>query len=144
MKNKLTFQQFASYIPFDLKIIWNDSGKIDNINIDEVGGYSSTGHPLIDLLWQIEDKNEMPLPFKLLLRPLSSMTDSEKREFHRDLSSTSTKNILPEIQAGPIINWHHSQRGIDVTLWLLSKKFDIFNLIPKGFAIDLTTLTLKS
>lgn len=54
---------------------------------------------------------------KLLLRPLSDMTDEEADITHG------------------ILNDYHTH---EATRFLLSKHFDLFNLIPEGLAIDKT------
>ena len=66
---------------------------------------------------------------KLILRPLSDMTEEEKLfvyNFDIWLGGMSVNESLP-------IN-------AEITYFLLSKHFDIFGLIPAGLAIDKTTL----
>lgn len=59
---------------------------------------------------------------KLVLRPLSDMTEEEKKEYnHRK----QLKGYMPEVHA-------------DNTLWLLSKSFDLFGLIHAGLAVSKT------
>lgn len=69
---------------------------------------------------------------KPILRKLSDMTDEEIKEL------ASMPSGLPiTISAEPtqsILNW------ADRTRYLLSRGFDLFNLIPEGLAIDKTTL----
>lgn len=68
---------------------------------------------------------------KPILRPLSSMTDEEQIE-------------LKSIQEnGPILDLNHimlPNQTFKRGLYLLSRHFDLFNLIPTGQAIDATTL----
>lgn len=57
----------------------------------------------------------------LLLRPLDSMTEEENNEFKT-------------INRGNWIDMHWYSEGY---LWLLSKGFDLFNLIPNGEALNI-------
>jgi hypothetical protein len=70
-----------------------------------------------------------------ILRKLSDMTEAEKVLFHNENRLTSTDNILPEIKAGNLTNWLHTERGVLVTTWLLSRNFDLFNLINSREAV---------
>lgn len=58
------------------------------------------------------------LDFKPILRPLASMTEAETKEY---------KDLFLE----------HPD-CYEKTRWLLSKGFDLFNLIPEGLALDST------
>lgn len=69
---------------------------------------------------------------KLLLRPLSSMTEEEMEEFgvliqHRELCRMDS-------------GWKLFKGTPENFRWLLSKGFDLFNLIQEGHAIDISTL----
>jgi hypothetical protein len=59
----------------------------------------------------------------LILRPLSSLTNEERTERGKAIIQYGKEFIDAE--------YHR---------WMLSKGFDIFNLIPEGLAIDKTTL----
>jgi hypothetical protein len=63
---------------------------------------------------------------KLILRPLSdkNMSTDELREWCK---RRQRKGWMPGVHA-------------DNTAWLLSKRFDLFDLIPAGLAIDKNTL----
>lgn len=78
--------------------------------------------------WFVED-------IKPILRPLSSMTEEEKREYRKSIHGISTDNILPEISAGRLIKEHHSLKSAECTRWLLSKHFDVYNLIESNLAV---------
>jgi hypothetical protein len=60
---------------------------------------------------------------KPILRPLSSLTNEERTERGKAIIQYGKEFIDAE--------YHR---------WMLSKGFDIFNLIPEGLAIDKTTL----
>lgn len=65
---------------------------------------------------------------KLLLRPLTDMTEDE------------SDTVLPEAWEGkPTIITNAA-----MTLWLISKGFDLFGLIESGLAIDAKTLKLSN
>lgn len=63
---------------------------------------------------------------KLILRPLSDMTEEERHVL-------SMQGMLPG-------EWREDIENALRTKYLLSKGFDLFNLIPEGLAIDRTTL----
>lgn len=65
---------------------------------------------------------------KLVLRPLSDMTDEEKNEFEV-FSFEVMKEDLNQVE-----------RNALKTKWYLEKHFDLFGLIEAGLAIDKTTL----
>jgi hypothetical protein len=80
----------------------------------------------------IESKGElaecMPFEAKPILRPLSDMTEEEEDKFYSFWSgSCSTGNLKLSIE-----------REAQATMFLLSKHFDLFGLIPAGLAIDAT------
>lgn len=68
--------------------------------------------------------------FKLILRPLSDMTDEEYWE-------------ADKLQM-PIKEFGEYQFSAEQYRYLLSKHFDLFGLIEAGLAIDATTLKQKS
>ena len=57
------------------------------------------------------------------LRPMSSMTEEEKKEYHRA--------CIIEYDNGRIIN--KTGKNVD---WLIERKFDYRGLIPKGLALE--------
>lgn len=98
-----------------------------------------------------------------ILRPLSSMDISEAKmmllqvEFFTDhqvnvleVSDNSFIGIVYEIQYNDVGRFWKKQQSLTRNLepahikFMLSKGFDLFNLIPEGLAIDSTTLTQQS
>lgn len=77
----------------------------------------------------LEIKNVKPI-----LRPLSDMTSAEKNELMA-LSAHSPDNILPDIFIGNAMQWYHSRRSVEVTVYLLKRAFDLFGLIESGQAV---------
>lgn len=138
-----------------------DEGEVQSAKLWFAGGISD---------WDIED-------FKLLLRPLSSMTEEERKELWRLVFSqghgknfndrfkdfrgqirvideTTYYNVPRLIMMQGVERlaiesdgtiwadcdlhtWRHNQHS--VTVWLLSKGFDLFSLIEKGEALDSTS-----
>lgn len=81
-----------------------------------------------DLLTRLYS-DELPLEYyKLILRPLSDMTEEEETEYTSLVDQWNfgfRRNMLGAATA---------------TKYLLSKHFDLFNLIPDGLAIDKNAL----
>jgi len=73
-------------------------------------------------------KTALDVGAKLILRPLSDMSEEEAKE----LGLNDLAKIL----------YHGTQRvfSFDQVRYLLSKHFDLFNLIGEGLAIDANTL----
>lgn len=69
------------------------------------------------------------LVIKPYLRPISSMTEKELKEFYT-IEGMDTK---PIIWNKPQYDWHFTTNGID---YLLSHHFDFRGLIEKGLAIE--------
>lgn len=70
--------------------------------------------------------------FKFVLRPLSSMTDQEKKECDKQIHKYE-----PQLHSH-ITDWAYR---ID---WLLKKGFDLFGLIEAGLAVNAATLKEKA
>ena len=72
--------------------------------------------------------------FKPYLRPMSSMTEEEKEEWHDTFDSV--QDYVPEADDYDD-NWHE-QPGIESYDWLNEHHFDYRGLIPKGLALEAT------
>lgn len=97
---------------------------------------------------------------KLILRPLSDMTEEEvkvacgwvqaQREilsFRKTLKFAEVNYRWPDTRmengwaySSIALYWHKEEWTPEITLYLLSRGFDLFELIPEGLAIDKTTL----
>lgn len=101
--------------------------------------------------------------FKLMLRPSSDMTKEEMKELyflvfkkkfigdnitHRDVGTKEERYVLwsgverlfiySDGDVGADSDLHHYKvNHLSVIMWKFSKHFDLFNLIPRGLAIDL-------
>lgn len=81
------------------------------------------------------DAENIKRNLKLLLRPLSNMTEEEKLKLYQFGFTCNRKGLQIESPE----KWHCFKP--EQFAWLLSKGFDLFGLIEKGEAIDSTTLT---
>ena len=83
--------------------------------------------------------NDRDAAIKPYLRPMSSMTEEEKKEMHEKLSPTGTAIYKEEGISTPLnhygewIPYEYMSRIID---WLNAHHFDYRGLIPKGLAIE--------
>jgi hypothetical protein len=75
--------------------------------------------------------------FKPLLRPLSSMTEEEKKEVLRISDKYSGKNLIP-IYVNHILNFFFHSANPEIIRYLFLRRFDLFGLIESGAAIDKT------
>jgi hypothetical protein len=77
---------------------------------------------------------------KLILRPLSSMTEEEAKEWQdkfRFFISGSPKYINDRLYViQQHVNLPETRFSSEQFAWLLSKGFDLFNLIENGYAIE--------
>lgn len=111
-------------------------------NINKVGRlYSSTLNNDIEITfedqkgWYITDLEETRI--KLLLRPLSSMTEEEALCIYR---LTNTEDV--EAKATDVLSYYKRAFRFEPEefLELIKMDFDLFELIKQGQAIDKTTL----
>lgn len=107
--------------------------KLAGLTFSEGGTLAYTGryNGGIPEAWWVENCD-----FKIELRKLSSMTEEEKREYHKLFSGMESVNILPEIRAGRLINHFLNAKSPHVVVWLLSKGFDLFQLLDNNLAIE--------
>lgn len=87
---------------------------------------------------------------KLLLRPISSMTEEEAKEFiNITYSNLESSSIGPIMVGQHDMEFHSGKTAYHLWwssispqefVWLISKSFDIFYLIPSQQAIDITKL----
>lgn len=80
------------------------------------------------------DKDEclMYYQIKPYLRPMSSMTEEEKKEWHATFDSV--QDYVPEVDDYDD-NWHE-EPGIESYDYLISHHFDYRGLIEKGLALE--------
>lgn len=115
----LLLKYLCMALPYGVVIkITSDDGMLDvsyNIKLD--------ADLLSDLLHGEDD-------FMPYLRPMSSMTEEEKKEFN-NIPSTKNYQIVNGDLPWDVANYKQIQ-------WLLKKHFDFIGLIPKGLAIEVS------
>lgn len=79
---------------------------------------------------------------KLVLRPLSDMTEEEFEVFKSYCENDFSKMVIIESMSKDE-SYTRLCHQAEAQRYLLSRSFDLFNLIPEGLAIDKTTLNQK-
>ena len=130
-EKQLLLKDLSSRLTYSVKIsapeVINDA-TFTVVGITNLNSYSS-----IPCVCCIKDDTqayiEIPLTCKILpyLRPMSSMTEEEKQEYH---------TIIMRFQDCSFENGESATTMVND--WLLSKHFDTRGLIPKGLAIKVT------
>ena len=133
MQNKeLLLRDLCARLPYKVKIkfVFNkDIEKINNL-IYVSDNEQSYIHNSCMILTEDNIKyvfNDWLDECKPYLRPLSSMTEEEVKEFYEVECMNSKVGYIK-----PTLNWHFTIKGID---WLLKHHFDFRGLIPMGLAL---------
>ena len=108
-EKQLLLKDLSARVPYGVKVTWD-------------GKYPLTVTPHIYCAIASEDKTDN-LP-KLLLRPMSNMTEEESKEFALLQTDFYVDGILYPIAAINMVNW------------LNKKMFDYNGLIPMGLALE--------
>lgn len=133
-EKELLLKDLCGRLPYG--VICNDnrhgSGRVTNIDItpDDI----EHKNPKVVLYYFDFDECGALENCKPYLRPMSSMTEEEVKEFY-DVECMDAK--VGYIK--PTWNWHFTINGID---WLNAHHFDFRNLIERGLAIDCTDLNV--
>lgn len=109
------------------------------------GSYLVHAEHLVPISSTMNDMDEINLPggIKLLLRPLSSMTEWDAIPIKRILFHNHGVGTIKEVIAN---DWYLNHIGVrslqsfEITKYLLSEGFDIFGLIDSGLALDATKI----
>ena len=115
-EKQLLLQDLCTRLPYGVKVTWNDK-------------YPLTVTPHIYCAI-VSENNINNLP-KLLLRPMSSMTEEEKK-IQKDYIYHFSKNSLPNYE-GDFVFEDEAHEYID---WLNEHHFDYRGLIKKGLAVE--------
>lgn len=142
---ELTIEHLAAYLPYGLKIIWNDSKDIYGVTYENEADYQKKMYPLSTLIFTMGRRGD--LEWKPILLPLSDLTNEQLipiRLFIRDIekhNATYKDNIFAIEDAKAWI-----RGGMKPVLSLLQVKgimehlysihADIHGLIPANLAID--------
>lgn len=127
----LLFKDLSARLPYHVKVkIWLKDGTTEEGALDLEHNYADV---LLNVFYYNKIKDIKPY-----LRPISSMTEEEERKrfdlgiWKSNLYDGQVIGIFQDIT-------HHSPQNFQSALiWLLQNHFDIFGLIPKGLAIEVT------
>ena len=114
-EKQLLLKDLCARLPYGVKIKFND-GTDDVYNLDS----DIHGRFIKSLIQAIDD-----LELKPYLRPMSSMTEEEKKEFAKIVVKSQDCSYQNNESATTMLND-----------WYLSKGFDVRGLIPKGLALE--------
>lgn len=124
-------------------------------------GFEQNGHKIYPVIRLANYSTKMVNDFsliKLLLKPLSSMTEDEAIEITKpiviygDIPNAREYETFKNVFGRIVVSWgkSHYEKYVPADektftstqfQYLLSKHFDLFGLIESGLAIDATTLT---
>jgi hypothetical protein len=107
-----------------------------SIYYPEANEYSEVSWTTLLDVWSVERKEEYYIPsYKLVLRPLSDMTEDERKEIDKVRRYYSDTILIP----APVFGSFQEAMPY-VFYYLLSMHFDLFGLIEAGLAIDKTKI----
>ena len=146
---KLTKEKLFPYLPYNLKIIWNNTKEIYTIFFENETDWQTNQYPLATIMFSIDERLQN-LGFKLILHPLADLT-KEKLSILFGLHENDISDF--EFIISDDNDWYLEYRlfGVGhlsscIAGWnqiqiLLSKHYDLFGLIKEGLAVDINTLT---
>lgn len=90
----------------------------------------------------LEDFLDGDVQIKLILRPLSDMTEDEENEIEGEFGSygLGENHLCNALKEHDLRYVKKLDEAFELTRYLLSKYFDLFGLIEAGLAIDKTKL----
>ena len=123
---ELLFKDLSARLSYGVKILhtgWDSDGDTDFDTVETLIGIDDR---FIYTVWdKTGDREKHCLSvynWKPYLRPMSSMTDEERKEFKKAVFESQN---IDGISASTY-----------VSDWLISKHFDVRNIIPKGLALE--------
>jgi hypothetical protein len=149
MKQKdkeLLLRYMSMALPYGVKILHNGWDFDRDCEFSSVETLIGINDRFILTLWRGEkDEHSIQEPLSILdykpfLRPMSSMTDEEdEKRIQLGIWRSSQTNGYEVTSISPDIpECYNSQAFQNALDFLLREHFDIFGLIPKGFAIEVT------
>ena len=120
---ELILKDLCARLPYDVKFLresWNYEWDQELSVIEVLEDIDKDGYINNTKVYTVED-------IKPYLRPMSSMTEEEKQEYHAIIMRSQDCSFENGESATTMVND-----------WLLSKHFDVRGLIPKGLAIEVT------
>lgn len=133
---KLEFKHITPYLPYGLKIKYNDSKDIWGIGYHYETDYEEMLYPLSTLIFTMESQTLSPLGWKPILKPLTDLTTL----IHKDEKDCTYSNWISAEYDIEIISfielWGFEKLPFEVVDYLLEHHFDVYGLIEKGLALD--------
>lgn len=144
---RITIEQLLTHVAHGCKIQFNDSKGIWDIGFGEDIKWDDNIYPLSTLIYCVETQNINPISFKLLLRPLSSLTkpithngetfvpiDIFLQLYGGGLPESAKHNWKQEF-ADNILYSPIEAISFGIVQKLLEWHFDIFGLHEKGLCV---------
>ena len=135
MELELELKHLACYLPYGLNLVvgsMDDYSRFGSEEMVSLGG-------LTELSTDIDCRDYKDV--KPILRPLSDLNKS--KQFIHDLRSEENNAMLlwgVEVRDESFISYYNDELKFSVLEYLYKNHFDVFELIPKGLAIDMNTL----
>ena len=125
---ELTIEHLAAYLPYGLKIIWNDSKDIYGITYENEADYQKKMYPLSTLIFTMGRRGDLEWkPILLPLSELSYFTNGLKHIGYK-IEKDDIENIISDIKQG--------KAEYDIMQMCFKEHIDVFSLIPANLAID--------
>ncbi len=124
---ELLLKDLCTRLPYDVIIHyhWEIKGTDSTIDDDRKLKFSDV-ESLKYMLTELQD-NRFIIEWKPYLRPMSSMTEEEKKEYNEYLFYGASIGLMS-----------NTETAYELIDWLNKKKFDYHCLIPKRLAIEVT------
>lgn len=132
-EKELLFKDLSARLPYHVRVkVWLKDGTTEE-------GFLDLEHNYADVLRDAFYYNKI-IDIKPYLRPMSSMTEEEKEEFHK-LKQFSVTVVMPNgvslIKPTYIVDLEDDGNGLNYLYdWLNKKMFDYRGLISKNLAIE--------
>ena len=132
---KLEFNHLVPYLPFDLKIKWNDSKDIYGINFGSETDYTNNLYPLSTLLFSMTQGKE--LGWKPVLKPKTFLHELQDEIYIRwggGISKKAKGYWLKEFTDN-LMYTAYPKLNFDEIEFMAEYHIDIFDLINQGLAV---------
>ena len=126
-KNNDLYKDLCGRLPYHVVFRYSD-GKNYTLDSIDNNGIINGGFPISEC--------------RPYLRPMSTMTEDERREWHSRMITETFEQYPCSAAPMPITENFPTAESFD---WLKEKHFDYYGLIPEGLAIDMTNeLVIRS
>lgn len=134
---KLEPKHLVIYLPYGLKLKFDDSSEIWGIYYRDETDYSEMLYPLSTLAYTIDIQKLDPINWKPILKPLSDYEDINGKAMN-DLNCDLTDQIDIQELASQRQSLQSTTYGaVEI---MAENHIDMYGLIPAGLAIDKNTL----